>query len=87
MCISSLMFASGRLSTDREMSYYMVRFFLSYPFFFSFLLFLSSHAGFLLLKVVGKINLWCIYTWTVLIIRGGSVEGTRTLVEHKLYGR
>ena len=81
------MFAPGRLSTDREMSYFMVRFFLSYPFFFSFLLFLSSYAGFLLLKVVGKINLWCIYTWTVLIIRGRPVEGIRTLTENKLYGR
>ena len=62
-------------------------FFFSYLFFFSFLLFLSSHAGFLLLKVVGKINLWCTYIWTVLIICGGSVDGTRTLIEHKLYGR
>ena len=81
------MFAPGRLSTDREMSYFMVRFFLSYPFFFSFLLFLSSYAGLLLFKVLGKINLWCIYTWTVLIIRGGPVEGIRTLTENNLYGR
>ena len=81
------MFASGRLSTDREMSYFTVRFFFSYPFLFSFLLFHSSHAGFLLLKVVGKINLWCTYIWSVLIICGGSVDWTRTLIEHKLYGR
>ena len=111
-------FASGRLSTDREMSNFTVRFFFSYPFFFPFLLVLSSQAGFLLfkvvgkinlwctypfffpflpvlssqagfllLKVVGKINLWCTYIWTVLIICSGSVDGTRTLIKHKLYGR